>query len=89
MLFLYSQFGHTIKSHPTTGWLPGQQMLSGTRNISTSHGMTGRNFFHFIYFLDFKSDIDLKYKKKKKMKLKIEGNILMMKYMIIGEKIII
>jgi hypothetical protein len=25
--------------------LSGQQMLSGTQIISTSHGMTGRNFF--------------------------------------------
>jgi hypothetical protein len=28
--------------------LSGQQMLSGTQIISTSHGMTGRNFFEFI-----------------------------------------
>ena len=28
-------------SHPTTG----KQMLWGTQIISTSHGMTGRNFF--------------------------------------------
>ena len=72
MIFYIIQFGHTIKSHPTTGWLPGQQMLSGTRNISTSHGMTGRNFFHFIYFLDFKSDIDLKYKKLIKWKKNVK-----------------
>ena len=32
-------------SHPTTGRLSGQQMLSGTQIISTSHGMTGKNFF--------------------------------------------
>ena len=43
--------------------LSGQQMLSGTQIISTSHGMTGINslmfFFHFIYFLDFKFISDL------------------------------
>ena len=37
--------------------LSGQQMLSGTQIISTSHGMTGRNFFDvflpFYLFLEF------------------------------------
>jgi hypothetical protein len=32
-------------------WLSGQQMLSGTQIISTSHGMTGRNFFDFSSIL--------------------------------------
>ena len=32
-------------SHTPYNRLFGQQMLSGTQIISTSHGMTGRNFF--------------------------------------------
>jgi hypothetical protein len=41
VLNLYS---HTAKFTPYNQ-LSGQQMLSGTQIISTSHGMTGRNFF--------------------------------------------
>ena len=32
-------------NHTPYNRLSGQQMLSGTQIISTSHGMTGRNFF--------------------------------------------
>jgi hypothetical protein len=33
---------------PPYNRLSGQQMLSGTQIISTSHGMTGRNFFDVL-----------------------------------------
>jgi hypothetical protein len=44
-LAIYASDNRPLSIFTPYNRLSGQQMLSGTQIISTSHGMTGRNFF--------------------------------------------
>jgi hypothetical protein len=51
--FSFQEYNVCRASHTPYNRLSGQQKLSGTQIISTSHGMTGRNFFPFYLLFGF------------------------------------